>query len=69
MLVCASGGGHVGVIGVSLFASVCAGDAVWGEFVLVCETRGVGGYHCVVCVSTRKDNKTTTVSDKELVCA
>ena len=48
MLVCASSGGHVeGDWCESVFASVCTGDAVCGEFVLVCETRG-GGYHCVV---------------------
>ena len=67
---CVQAGGHVGGDWCeSVFASVCTGDAVCVEFVLVCETRGGGGNHCVVCVSTGENNKMTTVSDKELVCA
>ena len=53
----------LGVIRESVFASMRTGDSVC-EFVLVCDTQGP----LCVCVSTREDDKTTTVSDKESVC-
>ena len=61
----------LGVIGVSLCLPQCA-QAMLCVLSLCWFVRpGAvgGGNHCVVCVSTRENNKMTTVSDKELVCA
>lgn len=53
----------LGVIRESVFASMHTDDSAC-EFVLLCDTQGP--LH--VCVSTREDDETTTVSDKESVC-
>lgn len=58
----------MGVIGVSLCLPQCAQAMLCVVSLCWFVRHGAGGYHCVVCVSTREDNKMTTVSDKELVC-